>query len=169
MDWSTFLKIGHIIGTVLGAGGATLAEFQLRQATRDGNITQAERGMLGVTYWIIRLGLILIVFSGFGYFLYLRVQPHLSFVLYEPRMWAKLTLIGILVVNAFLLQVHRIPTWVGAAVSITSWYSALILGAWRSLDAGYIMIMLVYLILLFPVLWLMRSLHRPVATKPQRP
>lgn len=166
VDWSTFLKIGHIVGTVLGAGGATLAEFQLRQAARDGTINQAERGLLGVTYWVIRLGLILIVFSGFGFFLYLRINPHTSFVLYEPRMWAKLTITGILVVNAFLLQVRRVPTWVGAAVSISGWYAALILGAWRSLEAGYVMIMLIFVAAVFPVLWLMRYLHRPFNPKP---
>lgn len=167
MDWTTFLKISHIIGTVLGAGGATFAEFQLRAASRDGTVNQAEGRLLSVTYWLIRVGLIIVVFSGFGFFLYLRLQPHLSFVLYEPRMWAKLTITGLLVVNAFLLHVRRLPLWLGAAISLTGWYGALILGAWRSLELGYLLLMAIFVAVLLPVSWLMRYLHqRPSPTKP---
>lgn len=164
MDWSTFLKIGHIVGTVLGAGGATFAEFQLREAARDGTVNRTEGKLLALTYWLIRVGLILIVFSGFGFFLYLRLQPHLAFVLYEPRMWAKLTITAVLVINAFLLQVHRLPTWLGAAVSLTGWYAALVLGAWRSLEAGYVTIMATVVAVLIAMTWLMRYLHQKPAT-----
>jgi hypothetical protein len=165
MDWSTFLKIGHIIGTVLGAGAATLVEFQLFAAARDGSVNPSEGRLLSVTFWLIRIGLIMIVFSGFGFFLYLRLQG-LSFVLYEPRMWAKLTITGLLVMNAFLMHVRRIPLWVGAAISITGWYTALVLGAWRSLEAEYVMIMATYVVVLLPAMWLMRYLHdRPVDPK----
>lgn len=148
---------------MLGTGGATLAEFQLRQAARDGKVNPSEGAMLSLTYWLIRIGLIMIVFSGFGFFLYLRLQPHLSFVLYEPRMWAKLTLTGMLVINAFLLQTRRIPVWIGAALSLTGWYGALVLGSWRSLDAGFLMIMSVFTVVALAAMWLMRYLHQPLS------
>lgn len=143
-----------------------MAEFQLREAARDGKVNRAEGKLLSVTYWLIRVGLVLIVFSGFGFFLYFRLHPNLVHILYEPRLWAKLTITALLVVNAFLLHVHRIPTWVGAAISITGWYAAVILGAWRSLEAGYIFLMLAFGAVLLPVLWLMRSLHQPRSPKP---
>ncbi len=163
MDWATFLKITHIIGTVLGVGGATFAEFQLRDASRDGTVNPSEGRLLSRVYWLIRVGLILLVFSGFGFFLYLRLSPeNLSFVLYEPRMWMKLGITG-------LLHVHRIPIWLGAAVSITGWYSALVLGAWRSLEAPFLTQLLAFAAVLVAMTWLMRYLHekpKPVAKQP---
>lgn len=159
VDWSTFLKITHIIGTVLGAGGATFAEFQLREAARSGGVNRAEGKLLSLVYWLIRVGLILIVFSGFGFFLRLRLEPGLSFVLYEPRMWMKLLITGLLVTNAFMLHVRRIPLWLGAAVSLTGWYAALVLGAWRGLEAGFLLQLIVFMAVLTAVTWLMRYLH----------
>lgn len=134
----------------------------LRTANRDGSVNSSEGRLLSTLYWLIRVGLIMIVFSGFGFFLYLRIQPHLSFVLYEPRMWMKLGLTALLVLNAFLMQVRRIPLWLGAAISVTGWYSALILGAWRSLDASFLILLVAFLAVLFPMIWLMRYLHQPV-------
>lgn len=168
MDWSTFLKITHIIGTVLGAGGATFAEFQLHQAVRDGTVNPSEGRLLSLVYWLIRVGLIMIVFSGFGFFLYLRLND-LSFVLYEPRMWMKLGITGLLVVNAFMLHVHRIPVWLGAAVSITGWYAALVLGSWRSLEASFLTQLLTFAAILVVVSWLMRFLHQRPRPEPKRP
>lgn len=169
MDWSTFLKITHIIGTVLGAGGATFTEYLLREAARDGKVNRSEGRLLSLVYWLIRVGLILIVFSGFGFFLRLRLEPGLSFVLYEPRMWMKLGITALLVINAFLLHVRRVPLWLGAAVSLTGWYAALILGAWRGLEAGFLTQLIGFLLVLTAMTWLMRYLHeKPVAPVPTK-
>jgi hypothetical protein len=167
MDWSTFLRIGHIVGTALGAGAATLVEFQLFAAKRNGSVSRSEGQLLSVTYWIIRIGLILIIFSGFGFFLNYRLTDR-STLLFEPRFWAKITITGILVVNAFMMHVRKVPLWIGAAISITAWYAAIILGAWRRLDAGYLMIMTMFCVVLLPVMWLMRYLHDRPITPPKQ-
>ncbi len=164
MDWVTFLKIGHIVGTVLGAGGATFAEIQFREAAKDGQVDASESRLLRLTYQVIRVGLVLIVLSGFGYLLYFRIAGFEE-RLYSPRLWAKLMITGVLVANAFLLHVRRIPIWAGAGVSIVSWYAALVLGAWRSLDASFWMMMFWYVVIVLLVLPLMRAWHRP----PQQP
>ncbi|KKW05411.1 MAG: hypothetical protein UY39_C0062G0001, partial [Candidatus Kaiserbacteria bacterium GW2011_GWC2_49_12] len=56
MDWYTFLIITHIIGTVLGVGGATFAEVHLIRALRDGTMSRDENSIMQATYAILRVG-----------------------------------------------------------------------------------------------------------------
>ncbi|MBI4407537.1 MAG: hypothetical protein HY565_03505 [Candidatus Kerfeldbacteria bacterium] len=144
MDWATAIKLLHIIGTVLGVGGETLGSIFYFRALRDGNINPTESEFLRVSFQVLRVGLILLVISGFGYFLNMRFSEHTAYI-FEPRLIAKLSLVVILLGNALLLHMHKIPMWIGGAISITSWYAALILGGWRGLDASLLTITLVYL------------------------
>ena len=36
MSLESVLVLGHVVGTILGVGGATLAEVQILQALKDG-------------------------------------------------------------------------------------------------------------------------------------
>lgn len=149
MNWHTFLIIGHIVGTVLGAGGSTFAEIFHRKLSRDGVVDETEKSFLRTTYAAMRVGMILLVLSGFGLLLLLRfegVEEHI----YSPRLWAKLIITLIIIANALLLHLRRIPLWLGSAVSLTSWYAALVIGAWR-FRADFFFIMLVYVIAVFVV------------------
>lgn len=143
MDWRTFITIGHIIGTVLGVGGATFAEVFHRRALRDGRIDDSEGSFLGLTYGMLRLGTILLVLSGFAYFLLLRFGGR-GAILYEPRLWAKLIVTVVILVNALLMATRKLPVWVGGSISIVSWYAALILGVWRGLELSLVAIMAWY-------------------------
>jgi len=145
MDWHTILIISHIVGTVLGVGGATFAEIFYLKAIKDGEIDPTEGSFLKTTYFILRTGLVLLVLSGFS-MLALKVSQGASGYLYNPILWAKLTITIIIATNALLLQAHAIPSWLGFSLSLTSWYAAMILGLWRSLDASYVAIMLFYIV-----------------------
>ena len=130
MTWEIFVTISHIIGTVLGVGGATFAEIFYLKGDKNGS----------VAYTVLRIGMIILVLSGFGYLLLLRLAGEEQYI-YSPRLWAKLTITLIILINALLLQVHRLPMKIGSAVSLTSWYADLVLGTWRGLHVGYLEIM----------------------------
>lgn len=160
MDWHTFLIITHIIGTVLGVGGATFAEVFYLKAIKDGEIDPTESSFLKTTYFILRIGIILLVLSGFGLLLLNRLDGAAQY-LYSPRLWAKLTLTLIIVINAILLQVRLIPAWLGFSLSFTSWYTALILGLWRGATAaGYVTIMLWYIVAVFVVAFILERIKK---------
>ncbi|MEK7549225.1 MAG: hypothetical protein AAB496_01920 [Patescibacteria group bacterium] len=150
MDWYTFLIITHLIGTVLGAGGATFAEIFYLKAKRDGVIEPLEIDYLKTIYFILRIGLFILIISGFGFLLLYRLMGN-GEALLNSKLWAKLGIVVILVLNAFLIQAKKIPMWLGASISITSWYGALILGAWRTLDASFVSIIIIYIIAVFIV------------------
>ncbi len=145
MDIYTILILIHLLGTVLGVGAATFAEFFYLKALKDGEISPDEGALLKTTYSVLRVGLVLGVLSGFGFLLLYRFTGQEERLL-DPKLWAKMTVIVILVINALLLQLHKIPFWLGASLSITSWYTAMILGSWRGITYSYIEIMMGYFV-----------------------
>ncbi|MEK7658007.1 MAG: hypothetical protein AAB366_02345 [Patescibacteria group bacterium] len=159
MDWYTFLIIIHLIGTVLGVGGATFAEIFYFKAKKDGVIEPLEVDYLRTAYFVLRIGLFILIISGFGFLLFYRLIGA-GEVLLNQKLWAKLGIVVILVFNAFLIQAKKIPMWLGASVSLTSWYGALVLGAWRTLDASFTSIIIVYIIAVFIMAGILEIVRR---------
>lgn len=159
MDWHTILIISHIVGTVLGVGGATFAEIFYLKAIKDGEVDPTEGSFLSTTYFILRTGIVVLVLSGFG-MLALKVAEGASAYLYNPVIWAKLTITILIVTNALLLQARAIPSWLGFSLSLTSWYAAMILGLWRGLDASYVSIMLSYAAWVLVIGFLLEGIRR---------
>lgn len=154
----------HILGAVLGTGGATFAEIFSIKALRDGVVEPIEADYLKTVYVIIRIGLILTILSGFGFLFLYRVGGHSEFI-YNVKLWAKLTVIIILTLNAILLQAHKMPFWLGGPISFVSWYTALFLGIFRKIDAGYFTIMLWYVVALIVCIVAFRSIRKALGIK----
>jgi len=157
----------HLIGTVLGVGAATFAEIFYLKALKDGEVSPDEGSLLKTTYAVLRIGLILGILSGFGFLVLYRLTGQEERLL-DPKLWAKMTVIVILLVNALLLQAHRIPMWLGASLSITSWYTAMVLGAWRGIPYSYIEIMVGYavvvIIMIFILEWIKKWYLKDIKT-----
>lgn len=147
MDTYTLLVIAHLIGTVLGVGGATFVEIFLNKALKDGHMDPVESDFMKTTFSVVRWGLIISLLSGFGFLLLYKFTGQ-TFRLYDPVLWAKLTIIIVIAINAVLLQMHKISLYWGSALSFVSWYAAAILGVFLSGPAqySYVGIMIVYAI-----------------------
>lgn len=150
MDWQFILTASHILGTALGLGGATFAEIFYLKSTRDGVIDATENDFLKTTYLILRIGMIILLFSGFGYLFFYRLTGQTELI-YNPKLWAKLTIVAAIILNALMIQAKKISMRLGSAISLTSWYFAFILGSWRSLEAPYLLIILFYIIAVIAV------------------
>lgn len=131
MDLYTFLVIVHLIGAVLGVGGATFIEIFINKALADGTVDPTESSFLKTTYRVVRIGLILSLLSGFGFLLMYKLTGQ-NFKLYNPILWAKMTMIVIIAVNAVLLEMRKINLFWGSAFSFVSWYSVLIISPFLS-------------------------------------
>jgi hypothetical protein len=145
MDIFTLLIIGHLIGSVLGVGGATMIEVHLNQALKDSNMSVDERGMLGLNFVVLRIGLVLALVTGFGFIVYYIANGQ-EFKLQNPVLWAKLAMIVIVAVNALMLQSHKIGLYWGSALSFVTWWATFILGIFltNNVRFGFIGIMIVY-------------------------
>ncbi len=167
MDIRNALVILHIIGTALGVGAATVSDYLFFTFTSKGILTKDGYATLKAVANVVWIGLFILLLSGFGFvFLYMSGYGSVQTTYSLDKIWAKLTIVCILVANGFVL--HRVvlplfekrlgkpyatPAFIkkspivfsAGAISAASWYSTLILGGWRGLTASYCKIMLGYL------------------------
>lgn len=164
MTFYELLVVGHVIGTVLGVGAATFAEIQYTRFNRDDIITDDEAQNLKVTYTVMRIGLFLLVLTGFAMLLSFRFSEQVG-ILHGTTFWTKMIIVGILVANALLLQARMIPFAIGTAISLTSWYAALVIGVVGRVEASFLELFSYYGIALVVVYFALRSIrawmHQP--------
>ena len=180
MNWHTFLIIAHIIGISLGVGGVTISDLNFFKILKRGKISEDTLGLLKTLSFAIWIGLIILVLSGFGFLILLRLtRPELG-ILYNPKLWAKLTITAIVLFNGLIMHWKVFPllessvgkplnspefskkAWIAfttGAISFISWYSALILGAWRT-DLSYFTIFGTYLVLVVGAIIVMNIVGR---------
>ncbi|MBI3256121.1 MAG: hypothetical protein HYZ63_04075 [Candidatus Andersenbacteria bacterium] len=166
MELRTALVILHVIGTVLGAGAATVTDFLFFKFAKDGQLDKDEYGIVKAVSSIVWIGLFLLVATGFGFMmLYVGDMGGVRASYNLDKIWAKLIIVMILLCNGFALHYKVLPLFASrlhksfatpqfikkstviftaGAISGVSWYSALILGAWRALDASLGTILAVY-------------------------
>lgn len=127
MDTHGILILGHIIGTILGVGGATFIEIHLNMALRDGKMDDTEKGFMKKDFLLTRIGMSLAFVTGIGFVLEYYFNNQL-FRLMDGVFWAKMCIIAIIIVNAVLLDKHKIGLYWGSAFSFVSWWAAMLLG-----------------------------------------
>ncbi len=165
IDTKTLFVIVHLLGVALGVGGAIISDLMFFKTVRDKRIASVEMSFLTLGSTVVWAGLGLLIASGLGMFL---LDP--SGYLASTKFLAKMTIVGILTVNAvFFHALHiprlkrhvehhfpssdefmrgRISMLVSGVVSIVSWVTALILGALSAVPYPYVVIMAVYLVVI---------------------
>ncbi|MFQ5541142.1 MAG: hypothetical protein ACE5F4_02760 [Candidatus Paceibacteria bacterium] len=160
MDIHLALIVTHIIGTVLGVGAATFAEIFLLSYLKDGTMDASESKTLKIIYTVMRFGLALAVLSGFGFLIEYRLEGNAAY-LFNEALWAKMVIVLVLVLNAWLLTARVIPLWLGSALSFASWYGALFVGFLIGpTEYGFFYIIAFYVASVFFVavaLWIVRA------------
>ena len=159
MDIHTLLVFGHIAGTILGVGGATVAELNLLQALKARKPSADAKAMMHVNYTMIRVGTVLVVVSGL-----LLVWWHISqgnmWVLESPKVWVKEIITVLIVFNAVALSKRWVPLWLGASISLTSWWTATILGTWRQVPYSFWVILGTYVAAVFVVAGILHIIRK---------
>jgi hypothetical protein len=146
-DFYLLLIVLHLVGAVLGVGAATFIEVFLNKSLADRKMDDSEKGFMKVTYVVLRIGLVLSVITGLGFLLVYYSQGNVA-KLQSGTLWAKNTIILILVINAVLLHLHKMKLRWGSSLSFVSWWTAFLLGIFLTNNErfGYIEIMIAYAI-----------------------
>lgn len=169
MDIALFLTVFHIIGVAIGVGGATVSDVLFFRALKDKRISPDELGLLHTLGMMLWVGLIILIASGLGFVTLQYIMSGTSSYIVSAWFQAKMTIIAILFTNAWVMHLYVFPFMkshlgttlthkkvaphfallaVTGVVSITSWYSALVLGVTRGLDFPYGLIINLYLVIL---------------------
>lgn len=168
MDFYTLLIILHVAGTILGVGGATIAEVNIMTALKDGKVDKSEGALMHANYKMIRVGTAIVLISGILMIWWLYNSGAES-ILMDQKLWFKDTLLILIILNAFLISKRLVPLWLGAAISFTSWWTATILGLWKDQPYNYLELAIGFVIAVFVVAGILELIRKKVtAEKPAR-
>lgn len=158
MDIYTIIVGLHVVGTILGTGGATLAEFQITKALKDKHVRADEKALLHVNYKMIRVGMALLFVSIVAMFWY-HLQAGNQFILTSEKLWIKDLMFVVIIVNAVSLHKHWVPLWLGASISFTSWWGATLLGLAGRLPYSFEIYLAAYVVAILVVAGVFRILR----------
>lgn len=162
MDIYQIIVASHVVATILGTGGATIAEFQITRALKDKKVSDEERALMHVNYTMIRVGIAIMLVSVIAMFWYHLSQGN-DFILFSEKLWIKDLMFIAIIVNAVALTKRWIPLWLGASVSFTSWWGATLLGLAGRLPYDFTTYLIGYIFAIFIVAYLLRVTHRLLA------
>jgi len=106
----------------LGVGSSTIAIFNFFKAIEDGKIDETERRMMGVTYVVLRVAMVLIAL------MYI-VQLMLGYLDMETVFFNSTTAVAVgfltvvLYINAVLMTYRIMPSTFGPAIQASAWYT----------------------------------------------
>jgi hypothetical protein len=174
MDTHSLLIIGHIIGTILGVGGATYIEIHLNMALQDGKMDDVEKRYMGKDFLFTRIGMAIAFITGIGFIIEYATHNQLARLM-DGVFWAKMSIIFIIIVNAYLLHKHKVGLYWGSAFSFVSWWTAMLLGLFSTnnvkffpgnVPVSFISIMSVYILSVIIGAFILHKLRAPKQTTP---
>jgi hypothetical protein len=185
----TVSRFLHFIGLALGLGAATLLDILLLRMLTRNRVTPANWQFIEFGSKIVNAGLIILWGTGLSFLVqYAFFDPA---ELANPKIWAKLVIVGILTINGFFIHSIVLPRVrarigqplfagmsrfqkstfiVSGAISATSWYMPLALGAFSQFNHQvaalailmlYAALMILMVIVMHLVMWLLTPREQP--------
>ncbi len=148
MDYQQIAVAFHLIGFALGLGGATISDITFFKIVRSGSLSAERFQFLHTLSKVIWVGLGLLIASGLTIFALIYSENGSLPMLTSPRWQAKLTLVGVVLLNGLFFKFHIFPALkqlidqtfnkdnigrlanklaLSGTISILSWYSILVI------------------------------------------
>lgn len=149
----TGLRIVHFVGLALGLGAATVLDLMIFRFFINGKVTSEQWAIFDFGSKIVNAGLVLLWATGFGFLAYYGAFEPIKFG--NEKVWAKMLIVLILTINGFFIHAVILPKvkaqigksllegmstreksvlLTSGAISATSWYVPLLLGALPQLN-----------------------------------
>ena len=142
MDIYTFIVMLHVIGTILGTGGATIAELQITRALKNKQVSDDERALMHVNYTMIRAGMGLLLVSVIGMYWYLGLETLVA----SDKLLIKDLMFAAIFIKPVALQKRWVPLSLGASTSFVSWWGATLLGLAGQLPYSFVTYLIGYVV-----------------------
>ncbi len=114
------LSIVQVISISLGVGSSTLAVLNFFTAIADGTIDAVERRMMGATYTVLRVSMLMILISLTG--LAFANYSLAGLAYFNHYIIAQIILVVVLFINATLMTMRLMPSKFGPAIQAGTWY-----------------------------------------------
>lgn len=162
------IAIVHALAAAVGVGAATITDVLFFKFLKDFRVSEEESNILKTVSQVIWLALGVLVIAGIGLFL-----PEKEELLQSAKFLLKMTVVSVIIVNGALLNLLIAPNLIRisfgerhshmpgelrrlrrlafalGAISLTSWYTAFILGSLRHVDVSFPILFSFYLGVLF--------------------
>jgi uncharacterized membrane protein len=161
-QYKDLILFGHLLGFVIGVGGATMSDMLFFRFLKDFRISEKEEAVLKAASQFIWVGLFIVVISGIGLFI-----PQSEALMENPKFLVKALVVFIIIVNGAALNLFVSPklveiAWKDAgvpvretlslrrtafmlgAISFISWYSAFLLGFVKTTSYGFLELLGIY-------------------------
>lgn len=159
------IVLGHLLGLAIGVGTATITDIFFFKFLRDFKISEFEEDIMHTLSQIIWAALAVLVITGIGLYL-----PEMARLNMSGKFLVKAIVVAVIIGNGVMLNLFISPKLIRisfgekhdhikgelhyirkvafalGAISITSWYTALVLGAFRSMPFRFEAILSVYLL-----------------------
>jgi hypothetical protein len=118
-DFIVASAVFHILLISVGVGASLVAIVNYLYASVDGTLNRTERGMMGVTYIILRFITIAFLLSSLCIVLF---DTHsIGIGVYSPALLANLTLLFVLYINAILISTQFIGIAQALVIQFSTW------------------------------------------------
>jgi hypothetical protein len=159
MTWYDLTVVIHVVGAAIGVGAATSSDWLFLHSIRDRVITSEQYNFLNRVSHVVMAGLAIVVLSGVA------IVLQNGEVFGYPSFLAKMFFVFLLIINGFVFHVvllrflrdHRDERltdetlanrlWLFAttgALSVVSWYGALLIGAMDPLQISIWLLLGIY-------------------------
>lgn len=193
-EYRDILGIIHLIGIAIGVGGATIADIFFFRFLKDFRVSERESDMMRAFSNILWFAQAILVISGIGLYL-----PEIKRLIQSPEFLVKAIVVAVIIINGAISNLLVAPKLVKisfgekyghedgkirrirrtafalGAISVVSWYAALILNALPktrfgllpvSADStGFISLLAAYLLLLFTAIFASQIFERAITKK----
>ncbi|OGH16503.1 MAG: hypothetical protein A3C30_04930 [Candidatus Levybacteria bacterium RIFCSPHIGHO2_02_FULL_40_18] len=167
----------HLFGVVLGFGAALIGDILFFKFLKDSKIEEKEVDVLKTMSKIVWTGLFIIVIS--GVFLFLSDVERYS---QSSKFLVKMIVVGIIILNGGVLNLAVAPkltsinfseprgsgirslAFACGAISVTSWWTAFILGLMHMSPAPFHVLLSIYLFILAGAILISQILERLIST-----
>ena len=187
-QYNPYFVGAHLAGVILGFGGALISDILFFKFLKDLKVTKNEVSILHALSKIIWFGIGIIVLSGF--FLFLSDIERYS---QSAKFLTKMAVVALIIVNGAVLnfavtpkltsitfgdskglkdaKLNRIRSlaFASGAVSITSWWTAFILGLMHKSPAPFHIILATYLFILAGAILGSQVLEKLISTRKLTP
>jgi len=119
----------HKFALSLAVASSTFALVFFLNGIKHGTGDASERRFLGIIYTTLRLALATIIATQL--ILVSSYLPDgLPMLLQNPIFLMSWVLIAVIIVNAVLMEFHKMPMWLGPVLAGGSWYALFIISVW---------------------------------------
>lgn len=134
-----FLAVGLCLGT------STCVMTMYFYLVAKGKTDPAEKNVMHILYTILRVGMVLAIATEITCLIYYYHVDNFIYWTDNPEFLMRITIFGVICVNALAMQHRKISMWLGPVFAGGSWYGYFFFSVWIETESTYLTLLAGYI------------------------